>query len=350
MLSRNLNAVLRLSPLRLVTQLSRKNSTAAATDISDAEDERDPAPYFFKSEVQELLKTVTRPDPDKVFRRRLDGRPLQDPEYQFMTDEQLEKALKKAEIQMWKLLQIPPFVKTRRDDVKVLSYDPAYKGFTDAKYVFTDISFGIKNKDRIVAVREPDGTLRTATFEERDRVNQIYFPIEGREVDPPKMFLEEHLQPILDRGDFEFVLDRACIQFEPDSPDFKRVSRAVYEKVNAEMLFDKLRSTRHYGSLVFYLAWNKNIDDLLLENVITERLEDAALVIKLYSILNPSDGVKMGTTDIETMQNYLNSKKLMNRKLDQAFKMYLEIESERKTLKENIAKAHGKKEAEPLQD
>ena len=46
--------------------------------------------------------------------------------------------------------------------------------------VFTDISFGVHDRERLVVVREADGTLRQAEWEERDRVNQIYFPKKGR--------------------------------------------------------------------------------------------------------------------------------------------------------------------------
>ena len=34
---------------------------------------------------------------------------------------------------------------------------------------------------------------------------------------------EEHLQPILDEERYEYVLERACAQFEPDDPTFIRV-------------------------------------------------------------------------------------------------------------------------------
>lgn len=43
-------------------------------------------------------------------------------------------------------------------------------------------------------VREPDGTLRKATWEERDRLVQVYFPKPGRRLAPPFMFKEENLK------------------------------------------------------------------------------------------------------------------------------------------------------------
>jgi len=55
-------------------------------------------------------------------------------------------------------------------------------------------------------------------------MRQIYFPISGRELIMPKMFEEKYLEKILEKGDYEFILDRACIQFEPDDEDYIRVN------------------------------------------------------------------------------------------------------------------------------
>lgn len=49
-------------------------------------------------------------------------------------------------------------------------------------------------KERFIVVREPDGTLRKATWEERDRLVQVYFPKPGRRLIPPLMFKEENLK------------------------------------------------------------------------------------------------------------------------------------------------------------
>lgn len=336
-------------------------------NLPDANSDRDPAPLFFDEEIQKLLKVVTRPDPDKVFRRRLDGRAIQEPEYKFMTEKQLQKALNKANLEMEQLLQMPPVIKTRVEDVRILSKDPALQGYSDSKYVITDITFGIRNKNRTIAVREPDGTLRTADFSERDRLNQIYFPVEGREIYMPKMFLDENLevcngyliiysfcsitlvscltiecfQPILDRGDYEFILNRACIQFDPDNPDYKRVTEATYDHLDERQQHGKLRSTRHFGPMVFYLAWNKRIDNLLLENITDGRIEDAALVLKVYYKLNPAENVKTEENHEKLIQHYIETDCGNKRKLDHAFKTYLELESAKRQLQENIAAAHG---------
>lgn len=71
------------------------------------------------------------------------------------------------------------------------------------------------------------------------------------------------LQNVLDREEYEFVLDLACAQFEPDDPEYQQVTGRVYETVEARRCYQTLHSTRHYGPLCFYLTWNKKIDNLL---------------------------------------------------------------------------------------
>ena len=48
--------------------------------------------------------------------------------------------------------------------------------------MFTDITYGIHDRERIIVVRDADGVLRHANGDERDRLNQIYFPHKGRKV------------------------------------------------------------------------------------------------------------------------------------------------------------------------
>lgn len=71
-------------------------------------------------------------------------------------------------------------------------------------------------------------------------------------------------QDVLAREKYEFVLDRACAQFEPDDPEYHRITSATYEAIEARRHYQMLHSTRHYGPMCFYLAWNKNMDNLLI--------------------------------------------------------------------------------------
>jgi hypothetical protein len=55
--------------------------------------EKDPAPVFFNSNVQNLLKKLTRVDLRTVFRTRRYGVALKAPEYKFLTSEEVNMVI-----------------------------------------------------------------------------------------------------------------------------------------------------------------------------------------------------------------------------------------------------------------
>lgn len=75
--------------------------------------EQDPAPKFFSSQVQVLLKRLTRPDFAKVFRKRTSSglQVLKTPTYKFLTNEELEAEIARTKRKANRLLQMPPVVK-----------------------------------------------------------------------------------------------------------------------------------------------------------------------------------------------------------------------------------------------
>ena len=52
----------------------------------------------------------------------------------------------------------------------------------------------VLHQERFIVVRETDGVLRKATWKERDRLIQVYFPKEGRKLTVPLLFKEENLK------------------------------------------------------------------------------------------------------------------------------------------------------------
>lgn len=341
MLSHRMKNFLRYSYPRTISNCRNFASANVETDPT----ERDPAPLFFDKYVQSYLKRLTTLDYSKVFRTRKDGHKLKPPEYKFLTDEQLYEAKQAAKIKAKRYLQMPPVVKQRLDPSVPLCEDLALKDHATAKYVFTDITYGLKDRDRFVVIREPEGTLRHATWQERDRIIQIYFPKPSREIEKPKMFEGEHLKNLLDRNEYIFILDRACVQFEPDDPDYQAVTREVYEHINKEKHFDYLRSTRHFGPMVFHLAWTKNIDNLLCEMIETGRIKDAAILIRLYHTIYPT--LKSAVDQYEDKKNYvefimhyarLDSPK--NSTIEKLLQSYKELEHERQIVEEGIKQAH----------
>lgn len=77
---------------------------------------------------------------------------------------------------------------------------------------------------RSIVVREPDGVLRQATWEERDRMCQVFFPALGRKMWLPKVLSSEVLPTALDSMLHVKVLDLVCVQCDPQSEDYHRVS------------------------------------------------------------------------------------------------------------------------------
>lgn len=133
-------------------------------------------------------------DYNKVFRNRKDGHKLEPPQYKFLTDEQLQEAMEAAKRRAKKYLQMPPVVRARIDQFVPLEKNVALEGHDTAKYVFTDITYGLKDRERFIVIREPDGTLRHATWKERDRMLQTFFPRPERKLKKPKMFEDEYLR------------------------------------------------------------------------------------------------------------------------------------------------------------
>ncbi|XP_033201071.2 mitochondrial ribosomal protein S22 isoform X1 [Bombus vancouverensis nearcticus] len=311
--------------------------------IPQTTDERDPAPFFFDRHVQELLMTLTRINYEKVFAVRRDGMPLEVPQYSFMTDEELQEARAQIGAKAKRRIQMPPVVKTKSDEVEVLVKEPELQGYEQHSLVFTDISFGKNNRSRLIVIREPNGTLRQATCNERHRMNQIYFPINGREIHTPQMFFHPYLSDLLDRGEFEFILDRACVQFEPDDPEYHRVTKEVYSYVYKLNKLDALRSTRHFGPLVFQLAWENNIDKLLLELIDTENIEEAGALVRLYHALHPDVKSAQETIheDMELIKVYAELDSPERYAISNAIQRYNKMQKEKQKMEKGIMKAHG---------
>lgn len=75
--------------------------------------DKDPGPKFIDTETQKLLKSVTRLQLNKIFKKRPNK--ANTVEYKFMTTEQIEDEIKGAFEKAEQLLQMPPLVKVNRD-------------------------------------------------------------------------------------------------------------------------------------------------------------------------------------------------------------------------------------------
>ncbi|KAG6449401.1 hypothetical protein O3G_MSEX006062 [Manduca sexta] len=177
---------------------------------------------------------------------------------------------------------MPPVVKVQKPIDDVLSRDPALMSYDSAKYLFTDITFGVANEHRIIVERDLDGTLRSCDHDVRKRLNQVYFPMNGRKLKEPLMFTEqEKFNSLLERQKYEFILDRACVQYEPDEAAYQRITSITYQHVDLNKNYNLLRSTRHFGPLTFYLIWHQSMDGLMLEILQSGIVRDAVVLTAL---------------------------------------------------------------------
>ncbi|XP_030258197.1 small ribosomal subunit protein mS22 [Sparus aurata] len=242
-------------------------------------------PQFTDPAVQDILTRITGLDLQKVFRPI--KQELKPPTYKLMTDEQLQQAMESAKEEAKKLLQMPPVLPERKPINDVLSEDKILDGMDTAKYVFTDITYDIPHRERFIVVREPNGTLRKATWEERDRLIQTYFPKDKRKIVPPLIFKEENLKMVFSQDRHEDVLNMCLVQFEPDSSDYIRVHAATYEDLEKHGKYELLRSTRHFGGMTWYLVNARRVDGLIVDLLKRELLQDAVSLVSLFHMVHP---------------------------------------------------------------
>ena len=101
------------------------------------------------------------------------------------------------------------------------------------------------------------------------------------------------------------ILKKACIRYEPNDPEFIRITHRTYEVINEACDFDVLHSTRYFGPMVFYLVWYKKVQNLVAYMLNKANLSDCVDVVKLYSIVHPNDVKDIGNkakTDVELVK------------------------------------------------
>ncbi|XP_075402958.1 small ribosomal subunit protein mS22 isoform X2 [Tenrec ecaudatus] len=242
-------------------------------------------PAFMDEEVQSILTKMTGLCLQKIFKPAVQE--LKPPIYKVMTQEQLEEATRKA-VEAAKIrLKMPPVLEERTPINDVLAEDKILEGTEANKYVFTDISYNVPHRERFIVVREPSGTLRKASWEERDRMIQIYFPKEGRRILTPIIFKDENLQTMYTHDRHADVLNLCVAQFEPDSAEYIKVHRQTYEDIDKHGKYDLLRSTRHFGGMAWYFVNKKKIDGLLVDQIQRDLVDDAASLVQLYHMVHP---------------------------------------------------------------
>lgn len=265
---------------------------------------------------------------------------LENARFEFLTDEQLKQEMEKMHKKAADLLQFPPAVAVRKPVDKILSSDPALIGYETSKLVFTDITFGLKDIDRLIVVRDPDGTLREADWNVRDRMNQVYFPRAHKQLKVPHLFNGNYFEELLDRKEYMFILDLACQQFEPDDPDYQRVVSITYQYINDNNEFEIIRSTRHFGSFTFFLVRNKMIDNLLLDLIETCHIDESNGLIELYGKIH-NISFSQSKNDLEKIEEFIKEHSTKKAVLELALQSTKDFLKQKEIVEDGIKKAHG---------
>lgn len=106
------------------------------------------------------------------------------------------------------------------------------------------------------------------------------------------------------------MLNNACIKFEPNDPEFIRVTHRVYEYINEVKDYEVLHSSRFYGPMVFYLAWYKKLDSLVAYSINKGNISDCVDFVKLYLILHETEAktkLEENKDDIELLKMFIKN-------------------------------------------
>ncbi|XP_065655487.1 small ribosomal subunit protein mS22 isoform X2 [Hydra vulgaris] len=265
---------------------------------------------FERGDVQDILKRLTGFDLNIIFKPQKNT--LELPKYKVMTEKEIKVEEEKAIAEGKKRLKMPSVMSKRKPIKTQLSINPELIDMDEngANYLFTDISPSKDRNNRGVLVRENDtGILREGSWDERDRMEFMYWPQEGQHHEMFPMLQDEHLPTVFEQKRHLDVLDLINLQCPPDAPDYIRVHERVYNDIEKHQLYDLLQSTRYYGGMVLFFVKNNKFHsflNFLLEN---ERIPDAVDLIKLYSIIH---NVASNSDGINLLKEYLKDHKLVD--------------------------------------
>ena len=141
-----------------------------------------------------------------------------------------------------------------------------------------------------------------------------------------------------------YVLNRNCVQFEPDHPNYIKTAQFVYDYIDAHGDYEVLHSTRHFGPMVFYLTHSKKIDNLLIYYMKKLNPKDASQVIRLYLMIHPNSKLSRERSlseklqdmdDLSLIRKYISMESRKETKVRMTLESMLEtMEKNRNTLKD----------------
>lgn len=174
------------------------------------------------------------------------------------------------------------------------------------------------------------------------------------------MFQDAYFQDLLTRKEYQFILDRACAQFDPDDPLYQKLTSITYQHLNDNNGFEALRSTRHFGPLAFFLTWFKSIDNLLLELIETAHIDEincllqvklskvmyaarfkSSYFLQVYGKVHDKQYTVESPEGLEALSQYIEADAQKKASLELALQSYKDVAQQRREREEGIKVAHG---------
>lgn len=176
------------------------------------------------------------------------------------------------------------------------------------------------------------------------------------------MFQEQYFKSVLNNEHYEFILDKICLQFDPNDADFHKYTQLVYDHINDKKHYQSLRSTRHFGPMTFYLCWTNNIDDLLQDFIRANFIIDAVRLVSLFYKLKPDCKSNANNKDfiktlaavkeselnmksynecVKFVDDYINKDAVKRSQLQLALQAHAELFRQQLEVAEGIKAAHG---------
>ncbi len=106
-------------------------------------------------------------------------------------------------------------------------------------------------------------------------------------------------------------MNKACLTFEPNDPDFNRITHRVYEYINETGDYEILHSTRFYGPMVFYLAWFKKMEKIVAFMLEKSKIDECAELVCLYNIVHDIKVDKVYSTKLNLIKVQIKINEIM---------------------------------------
>lgn len=216
-----------------------------------------------------------------------DDTPIHSPEYLVLDDADVDEYLQSVE-HHFEMKEKERKVKLVAPESKVISVDPQEGG--RSTFVYVDTNGGSDaDMEREIRLRESDGTLRTATPDERDKYNQVFFPKRFKRYNVPELFKSpEDMKNILQEENLHIVFLDEIIRIQrPHQSAYIATHETVYEDIEERRIYSVLQGTRHWMDFVKYLIAEGQINGLLEELVFKK---DTPLACELLALSQQGDG------------------------------------------------------------